>query len=151
MSYPLLKLFHLVSAILWIGPALGAYAFLVAAHRDPTMADRLEWIETTCERVLRVEHVAFIGLVISGFLLMAIGGWSAESPWLFKKLLLFVFVFAFEGFDVWVSHVALPRALSKDSEARARADALRLVVAKAGVVVGGLLVPAILWLAVVKS
>jgi hypothetical protein len=78
----------------------------------------------------------------------------ATTPWLQTKLLLFGAVLAFELLDIWVAHVLFRRLLLRGAAASEAewqaAGRWRTRVALLAIPVGGLLVPAILYLAIAK-
>lgn len=155
MDYIFAKLIHIVAMILWIGPPLGAYYIVYQTHRtgDP---ERLVWAERLAERVLRIEHVAFVFLIGSGVYILYCTGWGFLSlPWLRKKLMLFGGVLLFELFDIWVSHWALKKVLEAPEPHLhpdwPRAERLRFWLAALGVPVGTILIPGILYFAIAKS
>ena len=158
MDYALLKLVHLLAVVLWIGPPLGAYYILFAAHRDSGgdgAADRILFAERAAERVLLFEHIALVILVVSGGLLVFIGPWQLfGTPWLAKKMILFAGVLLFEVFDIWLAHVVFARLLKAGTVTGAefaRADKKRRVLAGFGGIVFFGLIPAMFYLAIVKA
>ena len=154
MLYGIAKLLHLVAVILWIGPALGAYFFLFAALKDRDPA-RLLFVERLTERVLVLEHVALLAIVVTGVVMTAETGWTLLSArWLQLKLLAFSGVLVFELLDIWLAHKVfrglLSRSVPLDAAAWSNAERWRRGLAIAALPVGGLLVPAMLYLAVLK-
>ena len=104
MSYELLKTIHLVSLILWIGPAIGAY-FMADYGKQNAGATYKDWPEKALEKVLRLEHISFLILLLSGLLLLSHHGlelWNA--PWFKNKVILLVFIVLFEIYDSWLHH-----------------------------------------------
>ena len=113
--YDITKLLHLLCVILWIGPPLGAYYFLFRAYRDADVG-RILWAERCCERVLLVEHIAFLIMLLSGLFMFWIGPWTLPgTPWLEKKLFFVGGIIVFECFDVWLAHVVFARLLRGES------------------------------------
>jgi uncharacterized membrane protein len=155
LSYLIGKLVHLLSVLFWIGPPLGAYCFLFAAHRSGDRA-RIVWTERIAERVLAAEHIAFAAMIASGAWLV----WLSEGallamPWFEKKLGCFAGVFLFEVFDIWISHHVLARVLREPDPAGSpgwrRAMQLRRSLFFAAIPVALLLLPAIFYFAVGKQ
>lgn len=154
MLYAIAKLLHLVAVILWIGPALGAYVFLFAALKERDGA-KLLFVERITERILLLEHLALLAVIATGLVMVAATGWTFFSaPWLQLKLLAFAGVLVFELFDIWLAHHVVRRLLVRkiplDAPEWSRADRWRRGLAFAALPVGGILVPAMLYLAVLK-
>jgi uncharacterized membrane protein len=154
MIYAIAKIFHLFALILWIGPALGAYVFLFAAHKTKDR-ERIIWVERLTEKVLVLEHVALAVLIASGVVMLHATGWTMlQSSWLVWKLILFAGVMLFEIGDMWIAHVALHRILEKSEPDRdpkwkpVLRTRARLMPFAA--VVGFVLIPGIVYLAVFK-
>jgi uncharacterized membrane protein len=155
VTYLLLKLFHLVAVIMWIGPPLGAYLLLFKAHAEKDEA-RILWMERATERVLGIEHVAFVVMVGTGLaMIWASDGVLLAMPWLVKKLWVFGGIVLFEMYDIWLAHVVTARALASgaplDGPEWARIKRLRLPLIAMSLVVGLGLIPAILYFAVAKQ
>ena len=76
-------------------------------------------------------------------------------PWLVKKLWVFGAVVVFEVYDIWLAHIVTNRALASgaplDGPEWAQIRRLRKVLIAGGIVVGGLLIPAIFYFAVGKQ
>lgn len=154
MDYLLLKLAHLFAVVLWIGPPLGAYLLLFRAHKEKN-ADRIIWMERMTEKVLEIEHVAFVVLVASGFGMVWLSdGAMFAMPWLQKKLWLFGGIVLFELYDIWLAHVVTHRAIATgaplDGPEWARVKRLRKPLIVAAMIVGGVLIPGIFYFAVAK-
>jgi hypothetical protein len=154
MAYALAKLIHLFSLIFWIGPPLGAYYILYSAHKTHDRP-RIIWAERLTEQVLVAEHIAFVLLIASGVVMIALsGGVLLSMPWLITKLWLFGGVLAFELGDIFISHWVFSR-IFREPDPFASADwpkikRLRGVLAVAAIPVM-FLIPAIFYVAVVKS
>jgi uncharacterized membrane protein len=150
--YAILKFLHVVFVILWIGPPLGAYYFLFRAHRCGDEAKVL-WSERLAERVLFFEHLALIGLIATGLVIVQQSGWALLSaPWLKKKLWLFAGVMVFEVFDIWFAHRYQKRLLDLPSTDPRwiRAARLRRVLIAAAIPTSAAVL-SILWFAIVKA
>ncbi len=158
MPYLVAKWVHVLALILWIGPALGGYIFLFRAWQaddgSDEMARRLVWAEDVCERILRIEHVAFVALIGSGLAMLALNSGLIAAGWMQQKLALVGVIIAFEAWDMWLSHSALPKAYkdvqSLRGEAGRSATRRRMMLARAAVG-AGIAITAILWLAITKS
>ncbi|MBI2339656.1 MAG: DUF2269 family protein [Deltaproteobacteria bacterium] len=110
MSYLVYKLIHVVAVVLWLGPSLGAYWFLLKAHREKSSVP-LVWVEKNYEQVLIVEHVAFLFLLASGVAMVEKMGWHViDQPWFSKKLMLVGLVVLIEIVDIWISHYLYRKA-----------------------------------------
>ena len=152
MLYAILKFLHVVLVILWIGPPLAAYYFLFRAHRSGDEAKVL-WSERLVERVLFFEHLALIGLIATGLVIVQQSGWALLSaPWLEKKLWLFAGVMVFEAYDIWFAHRYLKRMLDiplSDPRWNHAARFRRVLIA--GAIPTGAAILMILWFAIVKA
>lgn len=156
-----LLLLHLTAAILWIGPALGGWVFVFRnEQRERPNASRWDNIDDfVMEQFLslvRLEHLAFFALIVTGFLRAWTLGWGSpmlSSPatplWLKLKLAIVVFVIApFELWDAWVAHWKLPQAIArKEHDAEALRQALRLhaLVSRIGALVLAIAIPVVLF------
>lgn len=153
VSYDVLKTLHLLAVILWIGPALGAYWTLFATWQRGDKAAILA-AEEDCERVLRLEHIAFGGIIVTGVAMLSVMDFAlVQTQWMQQKLGLFGVILAFELFDMWVGHRVLPRALTSvdafDSPAGQAALRARVWVMRLAIPVGACIL-AVVWLAVSK-
>lgn len=154
MSYGLAKLLHLITVILWIGPALGAYYFVwrVQKENDP---DRALWVEKTAERVLVFEHLALAGMIGTGIWMLAASGWSmARAAWLQNKLYLFCAVLVFEAFDIYVAHGLFHRLVNSGAKPGGKeweeAEKVRKILLWMALPIGTFVIPAIFYFAVLK-
>jgi uncharacterized membrane protein len=154
VSYAVVKLLHVVAVILWIGPPIGAYLALLRAYRSRDMA-RIRIVEQDVERVLRLEHAAFLVLLASGVgLVLVTDGAALQWPWLQKKLWAVAGICAFEVFDIYVEHVVARRVFAlADPTTSPHWGAflkLRMALGIAAIPVALGMVPAALWFAVAK-
>lgn len=154
MVYAWMKLAHLFAVVLWIGPAIGAYYFLIRAYKAKDPA-RIVWCERVAERVLFAEHIALIAMIATGLGLVHIGPWSLTgTAWLKTKMILFGFVCVFEMFDMWLAHRVFKRLFAQDDPMAdpqwARAERLRVALIVAAIPVGLGLIPGMFYLAIVK-
>lgn len=155
MAYLIGKLVHLLSLILWVGPPLGAYYILWQVHRSRDRT-QMVWAQRYVERVLVVEHIAFVVLILSGaYLVWLTDGALLNMPWLQKKLWLFAGVLVFELVDIWISHFVLAHILEEkdplDSPEWPRVERMRRTLAIAALPVAFILVPGIFYFAVAKQ
>lgn len=122
-------LLHIVAAIAWIGPALGAWSFYLRrklwVEREPGPREPVDdWVVSELLRVLAIEHFAFILLISSGMArAYAVGlthgnALSEAAPLWFRMKLWTValLVIPFEVFDVYLAHWLLPRAMAERRE-----------------------------------
>ena len=158
MTYLVIKLVHLVALLLWIGPPLGMYVLLFRAHATRA-TEQVLWLERESERVLVLEHVAFVVLLLTGAALVFQMGPAALSiPWLQKKLVCVAAIVVFEGFDIWLAHVVTHRILNgadaivdlRDPRF-ARVRSLRRVLAMCALPIVILCIPGAFYFAVTKS
>ena len=114
-DYGLLKLIHIGSLILWLGPALGAWLVLRALD-DKNFAGGA--VAAKVSRVFYVtviiEHVAFVGLLTSGFYLAHTYHFFG-SPWLTQKLaIVLLIIVPLEVVDIilgnWLASTASKKA-----------------------------------------
>ncbi len=154
MTYAVVKLVHVLAVILWIGPPVGAYLTLYRAYASKDLV-RVRNAERDVERVLLLEHVAFIVLLASGAgLVLVTDGALLQAPWLQKKLWAVAGIVLFEAFDVYVENIVAKRVFALDDPTTSphwRAFMkLRIALGIAAIPVALGLVPATLWFAVAK-
>ncbi|MDP6933778.1 MAG: hypothetical protein QGG40_12720 [Myxococcota bacterium] len=122
--YTWIKLVHVFSVVLWTASALGAFWYVVIARwqlsrqpDDPELQRRDRWVRAQFLVAVLLEHVAFVVAVPSGLMLMSILE-AGSIPWMQAKLAIVLGVFLpMEVFDIWLSHLALPRAMRGDDRA----------------------------------
>ena len=126
--YAQIKFLHVILVGVWAFSTAVAYQnYVIPAFRhalanpaDPqAIAHRNRMIEAFDKGVI-LEHVAFPGVIVTGLLMLWLGGWSpAESWWLAAKLVLVVLVFIpMEIVDYRISHFSKPkRQMRLDGEA----------------------------------
>lgn len=114
MEYSLLKLIHLGSLILWLGPAFGSWLVLKAIDSGHS------YTNTTAAKVSRaffltitLEHIAFVLLLVSGAV-MALKYGLFETTWLQQKILIIaVIVIPLEIIDIFVGNWVALKASEK--------------------------------------
>jgi len=111
--YMLLKFIHMLFAMIWVWSTSVAYVnYVVPAFRqwmahpdDPDAVQMRNWVMERFDQGVILEHVAFPILLITGPMLMWVGGWSPGDGWLAAKLVLVVLLFIpIEILDYWLSH-----------------------------------------------
>jgi hypothetical protein len=104
MKFHLLKAFHLIAIVFWIGPGFGAYWILFRLGRE-LPEDKRRSLERYYEHVLRMEHLFFGAVLASGLGMLWTVGWNwLGLPWLRAKLCLVGAVFLIETGDIWLAH-----------------------------------------------
>ena len=157
----LLLLLHLIAAIMWIGPALGAWSYVLQNQlwkkKEPGPLDAIDdWVLSEFLRVVTLEHFAFILLVTTGILRahgLGLTGGHVVGPgapyWLSLKLwVVALVIIPFEFFDVWLAHWVIPDKMAeRQANPEAFKKALRrhdLVIWLGSFVLGGA-IPTILY------
>lgn len=130
-------LIHLAGVILWIGPTVAGWHFLVLARRrsieEGVEVSSLEaWVQERFVWLVNLEHLGFV-LMVGGGLARA---WSIgldspvllwQVPWLRAKVLLVLLLFVpIEIADVWITNIVLGRALAASGPTGRLAPALAL-------------------------
>ena len=107
--YFIVKLIHIGSLIAWLGPTLGAWWMLRLANYqfgEPSMISQFLYVSFL--HLLRIEHIAFMLLILSGAGMVWLNP-APPPPWLWFKLgLLLMIILPVEIFDIWFSHYKLP-------------------------------------------
>lgn len=157
----LLLMLHLIAAITWIGPALGAWSYVLQNDRwkakEPGPRDAIDdWVLSEFLRVVTLEHFGFVLLITTGMLKVhALGlmGGHAVGPgaplWLNIKLwVVALVIIPFEFFDVYLAHWVIPAKMAeRTSDPAAFKKALKrhdLVVWLGSLVLGGA-IPTVLY------
>jgi hypothetical protein len=152
---------HLIAAITWIGPALGAWSYVLQNQlwkkREPGPRDMIDdWVLSEFLRVVTLEHFGFVLLITTGILrahALGLTGGHVLGPsapyWLELKLwVVALIIIPFEFFDVWLAHWVIPaRMASRTSDPAAFEKALKghdLVVWFGSLVLGGA-IPTVLY------
>ncbi len=132
--YNKIKFIHLLFATMWLWSTSVAYLnYVVPIVRnwflDPNNPEltrkRNEALERFDEGVV-LEHVAFPIVLITGLLLLLIGGWGPQNFWLVVKLALVILVFLpIEIFDYWLSHFGGNKRRARLTEGVDALDSIR--------------------------
>jgi uncharacterized membrane protein len=154
-----LRLVHLIAVIAWIGPALGAWSYVLRRHIQrkrsaEEWSDFDDWIFREFVKVLQLEHFAFVALIASGILQSHALGYTSGGlfgdamPWWMQVKLCVVAaaVIPFEVFDTWIAHWVIPEALAnrtQDPEAFKLALRRHDLVLRLGGLILGIALPAI--------
>ena len=103
--YSLLKLIHIGSLVLWLGPALGSWLVLRYMQRQQgELSPATGLVYKVFFATITLEHVAFCTLLLSGTWMAFSYGWL-EMPWLQNKLLLvLLLVVPLEIVDIWLGN-----------------------------------------------
>lgn len=112
--YSLLKVIHLGSLVLWLGPALGSWLVLrYAQQQQGELGAATSLVYKVFFLTLTLEHLAFCTLLITGGW-MAFGyGWI-EMPWLQHKLwLLVLLIVPLEVADIWLGNWKVQQLVNK--------------------------------------
>lgn len=103
--YSLLKVIHIGSLIMWIGPALGSWLVLrYFQQHQGEMSSGTSLVYKVFFLTLTLEHLALCTLFVSGAW-MAFGyGWT-DMPWLQNKLwLVLLLIVPLEIVDIWLGN-----------------------------------------------
>ena len=107
---------HLFGLLLWIGPSLGGYFFLLAAQRtaDPKL---IRWVRARWQTILVVEHFGLLLTLVAGLARAWSLGWLADPPvWLTLKILLVgAAVIPIELADILVAHFWVQPAVTRNA------------------------------------
>ncbi len=158
-EYGIIKLLHLGALVFWLGPPLGAWLALKAiedgTYQPGSLAAR---VSRVFYLTVIVEHVAFIVLLVTGFL-MAFKFHLLESLWLTQKLyIVFLVVVPLEIADVilgnWIASSASKKLYAGDTLKRWERVGLEVyhgIFTKIALVVIPLSVLSIMYLATSKA
>ncbi|MBP0630525.1 hypothetical protein [Cupriavidus sp. AcVe19-1a] len=120
-----IRTIHVLAAMLWAFTAITPMRFyvrptLLAADENPEDAElkrRKDWALEQFDRVVILEHVAFVVILLTGPLLFLTGLVTLETRWFLVKMAIVMFVFIpIEIYDSWLSHVAAPAAVRRKNE-----------------------------------
>ncbi|MDZ4731089.1 MAG: hypothetical protein SH820_14210 [Xanthomonadales bacterium] len=112
--YFFIKFIHLYFVMVWMWSTAVAFAFyLVPVFKawrrnpdDPQIIAMRDWAIERFDHGVSYEHVAFPIILITGPLLLIVGGWNMDSGWLVLKLLIVIGIFIpVESFDYYISHL----------------------------------------------
>lgn len=111
--YLIIKFLHLMMLMIWAWSTAVAYGYYVKIAylkwqrnpTDPLWKGRRDWVFEQFDRGAVVEHIAFPGVLITGFLLYWIGPWTLDFTWFLIKLAIIAIVFIpMEVVDYYLSH-----------------------------------------------
>ncbi|WP_127026143.1 DUF2269 family protein [Rheinheimera mangrovi] len=114
--YSLLKVIHIGSLILWLGPALGSWLVLrYFQQQQGEISSGTSLVYKVFFLTLTLEHLALCTLLMSGAW-MAFGyGWI-DMPWLQNKLLLvLLLIVPLEIVDIWLGNWKVQQLIKKRS------------------------------------
>lgn len=112
--YFYVKFVHLFFVMIWLwSTAVGFAYYLVPVFKawrrnpgDPQVLALRNWAIERFDHGVIYEHVAFPMVLITGPLLLILGGWNLDSGWLVVKLLIVIGIFLpVEIMDYWISHM----------------------------------------------
>lgn len=114
MDYSLLKLVHLGALVFWLGPPLGAWLVLRYMQNPGVCgSSTLLSVSKVFFGTLVIEHVAFVVLLSTGYLLASGFGFFGVE-WLQQKLLIIlVFLVPVEIADVIFGNILAAKAAQK--------------------------------------
>ncbi|BFM15111.1 hypothetical protein R50073_12940 [Maricurvus nonylphenolicus] len=111
--YLTIKWVHLFFAITWIMSVAGAYSYFLVPvvqqwrknpHDEGAIRMR-NWAFERFDQAVVYEHTAFPMFLITGILLVLVGGWTTSAGWLVLKLsIVFVVILPMEAVDYYISH-----------------------------------------------
>lgn len=158
-EYAVLKLIHIGALIFWLGPALGAWLVLKALENNVDINNNLlAKVSKTFFLTVILEHIAFIVLLITGFILAFRYGFL-NSGWLNQKLIIVLFIIVpLEIIDVllgnWVASQASRKLYAGQSISRWEQSGLEIyhgAFTKTALVIIPISVVVIMYLAMSKS
>lgn len=121
--YSLVKVLHISSFMLWLGPALGSWLVLKFMQREQgetSVATSL--VYRVFFFTLTIEHLAFASLLVTGSWLAITAGWLG-SPWLWQKLaVVLLLVLPLELVDIYVGNWQAKRLVSLRSQGQPLSD-----------------------------
>ena len=116
-SYSTLKVIHLGCLVFWLGPTLGSWWVLLnikkSNNNQATLAVYRIFLQT-----LWLEHIAFLGLIISGAAMASIAhAWG--QPWLTTKLIIIsAIIIPLEIVDIYIGNFKLPKLISEKGQSK---------------------------------
>ncbi|KEQ15031.1 hypothetical protein GZ78_24430 [Endozoicomonas numazuensis] len=114
MKSRILKLIHLGSLILWLGPALGSWLVLrYSQQKAGELSATTSLIYKVFFFTITLEHLAFVSLLASGFML-AYSYHLFSLEWLHYKLaIVLLIVVPLEVVDVWLGNWKIQKLINK--------------------------------------
>ena len=116
-SYSALKVIHLGCLIFWLGPTLGSWWVLLkvkqSKDRLATLAVYRIFLQT-----LWLEHIAFLGLIMSGAAMASITQ-AFGQPWLTTKLMIILaIIIPLEIVDIYIGNFKLPKLIGEQEQSK---------------------------------
>lgn len=116
-SYSALKVIHLGCLIFWLGPTLGSWWVMLSIKKlknsHLTMAVYRVFLQT-----LWLEHIAFLGLIISGATMASIA-YTWGQPWLTTKLIIIVaIIIPLEIVDIYLGNFKLLKLIGENKQSK---------------------------------
>ena len=161
--YAQIKFLHIVLVGIWAFSTAVAYQnYVIPAFRralanpdDARAIDHRNRMIEAFDKGVVLEHVAFPGVIVTGLLMLWLGGWSpADSWWLAAKLALVVLLFIpMEIVDYRISHFSKPKRqmrLDGETERLEAAIAFHWKFLRVSTFIVVTAIPAAIYLAVVK-
>ncbi len=111
--YQYIKFVHLFFVMIWLwSTAVGFVHYLLpvfkAWRRNPDDKETIvmrNWVMERFDHGVVYEHVAFPMILLTGPLLLIVGGWNADSGWLVMKLMIIILIYVpIECCDYYLSH-----------------------------------------------
>ncbi|RME77156.1 MAG: hypothetical protein D6785_12940 [Planctomycetota bacterium] len=113
------KMVHLFSVVLWTGTTLGGYWFVLQGIQESKslgyQTDKELWLRKKFIFLANLEHLAFLGIIISAFAMIWIlkAGFFQISFIKWKLILFFSFLLPMEIIDVYLTNFLLAPVLRK--------------------------------------
>ena len=157
--YAALKVIHIGSLIMWLGPALGSWLVLrYMQQQEGELSAATAKVYRVFFWTLTLEHIALVSLLLSGATMAFMFGFIS-MPWLQQKLwLVLLIIVPLEIVDIWLGNWKVKRLIAKRSAGSAltpRQQALVQFYHKAFTNLALITLPAtvlvIMWLAVSKQ
>ncbi len=114
ITYNLLKLIHLGSIILWLGPALGSWLVLrYSQKKTGELSDTTKLIYKVFFFTITVEHIAFVSLLSFGFLLAHTYNLLGLQWLQYKLAIVILIIIPLEVIDVWLGNWKIQKIINK--------------------------------------
>ncbi|MDX3775328.1 DUF2269 domain-containing protein [Chromatiaceae bacterium AAb-1] len=117
--YAALKILHLGSLIMWLGPAIGSWLVLrYMQHQEGELAAATQKVYRVFFWTITLEHIALCTLLLSGVAMAFHYGFIA-APWLQQKLwLVLLIIVPLEIVDIWLGNWKVKKLVEKRSHGR---------------------------------
>lgn len=114
--YVTLKILHLGSLIMWLGPAIGSWLVLrYVQHQEGELSAVTQKVYRVFFWTITLEHIALCSLLLSGATMAFHYGFIA-TPWLQQKLwLVLLIIVPLEVVDIWLGNWKVKRLVEKRS------------------------------------